>query len=302
LWSAGLVKTGASEREAVYVDPAGHDEGQRPLVEGLVEGPISVSAAFEGSEEIAKARHLARLCLTDVQAVHGLPVSRRAMGMVQLVVSERVTNARKYAPGPCLLTLMIEEGAVQVSVWDSGTAVPAVLAPDPSRIGQHGLESVMAVCQSIAVHREPVASTSRPRWRWPMIPAQTRRVLEIYLQHAWPVARISVAKAFDAAERTEATVGHLRIQAAEQRREWVAGDALSLRQRRRRCGRRREQTVAQVRWTPFPNAGLDCLQHLVIGHAGDDRGCRDSAEREERIGSSCIELLRCSGPIGIGGR
>ncbi|MGW4512624.1 hypothetical protein ACWEO4_11600 [Streptomyces sp. NPDC004393] len=47
-------------------------------------------------------------------------------------------------------------------------------------------------------------------------------VLEIYLQHAWPVARISVAKAFDAAEGTEATVGHLRIKAAEQRREWGA--------------------------------------------------------------------------------
>jgi anti-sigma regulatory factor (Ser/Thr protein kinase) len=115
-----------------------------------------VSAAFEGSEEIAKARDLARVFLTDVQAVHGLPVSRRAMGMVQLVVSELVTNARKYAPGPCLLTLMIEEGAVRVSVWDSGTALPAVLAPDPSRIGQHGLEIVMAVCQSFAVHREPV--------------------------------------------------------------------------------------------------------------------------------------------------
>ncbi|WP_330342694.1 ATP-binding protein [Streptomyces sp. NBC_00557] len=138
------------------MDPAGHDEGRRPLVEGLAEGPISVSAAFEGSEEIAKARHLARLFLTDVQAVHGLPVSSRAMGMVQLVVSELVTNARKYAPGLCLLTLTIEEGAVQVSVWDSGTAVPAVLAPDPSRIGQHGLEIVMAVCQSFAVHREPV--------------------------------------------------------------------------------------------------------------------------------------------------
>jgi hypothetical protein len=35
-----------------------------------------------------------------VQAVHGLPVSERVMGMVQLVVSELVTNARKYAPGP----------------------------------------------------------------------------------------------------------------------------------------------------------------------------------------------------------
>ncbi|GAA3083241.1 ATP-binding protein [Streptomyces rectiviolaceus] len=117
---------------------------------------LSVSAAFEGSEEIAEARDLARSFLSDVQAVHGLPVSKRAMEMVQLVVSELVTNARKYAPGPCLLTMEIEGGAVQVNVWDSNTSLPAVLAPDPGRVGQHGLEIVMAACQSFAVHCEPV--------------------------------------------------------------------------------------------------------------------------------------------------
>ncbi|MEU8467282.1 ATP-binding protein [Streptomyces sp. NPDC029006] len=116
----------------------------------------SVSAAFEGDEGIAAARDLARSFLSDVQAVHGLPVSGRAMGMVQLVVSELVTNARKYAPGPCLLTLTVGDGAVQVSVWDSDPTLPAVLAPDPDRIGQHGLEIVMAVSQSFAVHREPM--------------------------------------------------------------------------------------------------------------------------------------------------
>ncbi|MGW0212194.1 ATP-binding protein [Streptomyces sp. NPDC003233] len=122
----------------------------------LVDRPVSVAAAFEGSEEIAEARDLAQSFLMNLQAVHGLPVSGRAMGMVQLVVSELVTNARKYAPGPCLLTLEIEEGAVEVSVWDSSTMLPSVLAADPDRIGQHGLEIVMAVCRSFAVHREPV--------------------------------------------------------------------------------------------------------------------------------------------------
>jgi anti-sigma regulatory factor (Ser/Thr protein kinase) len=134
------------------MDPAGDGEGQQSLDDAL----ISVSAAFEGSEEIAAARDLARSFLSDVQAVRGLPVSGRAMGMVQLVVSELVTNARKYAPGPCLLTLEVKNGTVLVSVWDSEPTPPAVLAPDPSRIGQHGLEIVMAVCQSFAIHREPV--------------------------------------------------------------------------------------------------------------------------------------------------
>ncbi|MEU6089063.1 ATP-binding protein [Streptomyces sp. NPDC047085] len=134
------------------MDEAAEGDGR----ESLVDRPASVAAAFEGSEEIAEARDLARSFLVNLQAVHGLPVSGRAMGMVQLVVSELVTNARKYAPGPCLLTLKIEEGTVEVSVWDSSTMLPSVLAADPERIGQHGLEIVMAVCRSFAVHREPV--------------------------------------------------------------------------------------------------------------------------------------------------
>ncbi|MET9680633.1 ATP-binding protein [Streptomyces coeruleorubidus] len=130
---------------------AGYEGGQ-----SLMEDLLSVSGAFEGSEDIAVARDLARSFLTDVQTVHGLPVSGRAMGMVQLVVSELVTNARKYAPGPCLLTLEVKGGAVEVTVWDSNPTPPAILPPDPMRIGQHGLEIVMAVGRSFTVHREPV--------------------------------------------------------------------------------------------------------------------------------------------------
>ncbi|MER5886089.1 ATP-binding protein [Streptomyces sp. NPDC001941] len=117
---------------------------------------MTAAAAFDDDAGIAEARDLARDFLARAQAEHGLPVSARAMGVVQLLVSELVTNARKYAPGPCLLTLETVEGTVQVSVWDSGTALPVILAPDPSRVGQHGLEIVMALCVSFAVHREPV--------------------------------------------------------------------------------------------------------------------------------------------------
>lgn len=133
----------------------GHTAGvaeRRPLMADIV----SVSGVFEGSADIAVARELARAFLADVQAVHGLPVSEYAMSGVELVVSELVTNARKYAPGPCLLTLEVVGGTVEVTVWDSNPTPPAVLAPDPTRVGQHGLEIVMAVSQSFAVHREPV--------------------------------------------------------------------------------------------------------------------------------------------------
>ncbi|MFF4764381.1 ATP-binding protein [Streptomyces sp. NPDC001292] len=97
-----------------------------------------------------------RRFMTEVQAVHGIPVSERAMGMVELVVSELVTNAYKYAPGPCLLDLEVVDGAVEVSIWDTDATLPAACPTDPGRVGQHGLEIAMAVCRSFEVRREPV--------------------------------------------------------------------------------------------------------------------------------------------------
>ncbi|WP_436842978.1 ATP-binding protein [Streptomyces collinus] len=128
------------------------DDGRESRADRLVMAAV----AFEGSEDIAEARRLARSFLTDLQTAHGVRVSDRAMGGVQLVVSELVTNARKYAPGPCLLSLEVSEGAVEVTVWDSEPCLPIAQAADPGRVGQHGLEIVMAVCRSFAMHREPV--------------------------------------------------------------------------------------------------------------------------------------------------
>ncbi|MFJ5534726.1 hypothetical protein [Streptomyces sp. NPDC093261] len=61
------------------MDLAGRDEGSEPRTDRL----ISASAASEDSAEIAAARYMARHFPTSPQAVHGLPVSRRAKGMVQ---------------------------------------------------------------------------------------------------------------------------------------------------------------------------------------------------------------------------
>ncbi|MEU4618136.1 ATP-binding protein [Streptomyces umbrinus] len=124
--------------------------------ESLISRPILSAVALDGSEPIAEARHFARGFMTEVQAVHGIPVSERAMSMVQLVVSELVTNTHKYAPGPCLLDLEVSDGAVEISVWDTEETLPAACPADPGRVGQHGLEIAMAVCRSIEVRREPV--------------------------------------------------------------------------------------------------------------------------------------------------
>lgn len=117
--------------------------------------PIACSAAYAGSEPIAAARHLARRFLADVQDVHHLPVSDRALDLVELVVSELVTNTRKYAPGPSRLDLEVRDGCVEVAVWDSNPNPPALLPPDPLRIGQQGLAIVMSVARTFGIEREP---------------------------------------------------------------------------------------------------------------------------------------------------
>jgi anti-sigma regulatory factor (Ser/Thr protein kinase) len=94
--------------------------------------------------------------MKEVQSERGIPVSDRAMDLVQLVVSELLTNACKYAPGPSLLDLELVAGRVEVTVWDTAPVLPVARAADPGRVGQHGLEIVMAVSQSFEVHREPV--------------------------------------------------------------------------------------------------------------------------------------------------
>ncbi|GGY10072.1 ATP-binding protein [Streptomyces minutiscleroticus] len=134
------------------MDEAAPDDDRR-----VDESLVMLSAAYEGAAaDVARARELARGFLARLQGVYGVPVSERVMDTVQLVVSELLTNACKYAPGPCLLDLELTAGQVDVTVWDSAAVLPLAKAADPGRVGQHGLEIVMAVSQGFAVHREPV--------------------------------------------------------------------------------------------------------------------------------------------------
>ncbi|AIS01857.1 ATP-binding protein [Streptomyces glaucescens] len=121
------------------------------------ERTMQTTVALDGEgADIGRARRLAAGFLTRVQAEHGLPISQRAMDLTQLVVSELVTNALKYAPGPVLLDLRIAGDVVEVMVWDSDPVLPIARAADAGRVGQHGLEIVMAVAQGFEAQREPV--------------------------------------------------------------------------------------------------------------------------------------------------
>lgn len=103
---------------------------------------------------IARARRLAAAFLRRVRAEDGLPVSTRELEITQLVVGELVTNARKYAPGPVGLDLCVLGDALEVVVRDGSPALPVARAADPDRVGQHGLEIVMALVQRLDVRRE----------------------------------------------------------------------------------------------------------------------------------------------------
>ncbi|MEU5594771.1 ATP-binding protein [Streptomyces sp. NPDC020298] len=125
---------------------------------------IQTTVALDGDGTcIAQARHLAADFLARVQAEHGLPVSERAMDVTQLVVSELVTNTCKYAPGPVLMDLRITGDLVEVVVWDSDPVLPLARSADAGRVGQHGLEIVMALAHGFEAQREPVGKRNTAR-------------------------------------------------------------------------------------------------------------------------------------------
>ncbi|MFJ7629235.1 ATP-binding protein [Streptomyces sp. NPDC097595] len=115
------------------------------------------SAAYEmASGEIARTREFVRDFLSEAQALRGWAASDRAVDVAQLVVSELATNVCKYAPGPCLLDLESDGAVLGISMWDTGAVLPAASPADPTRVGRHGLEVVLMVCQSFEVRREPL--------------------------------------------------------------------------------------------------------------------------------------------------
>ncbi|MGW4270976.1 ATP-binding protein [Streptomyces seoulensis] len=119
--------------------------------------PTEVTATLSGADLcIAEARDLVADFLGGrIRTELGIRVSARALGDAQLVVSELVTNARKYAPGPVSLELRVTRDVVEVAVRDTDPVLPVARSADAHRIGQHGLEIVKAVAQTFEARREP---------------------------------------------------------------------------------------------------------------------------------------------------
>ncbi|MEE4546579.1 ATP-binding protein [Streptomyces sp. V4-01] len=123
--------------------------------------PLRAGAAFDGgSESIAAARDFCSDFLHAVERGAGPPAyggaRDRLLADMQLVVSELVTNACKYAPGPTALALEIRGASVEISLWDTCGELPAIGRTGPAVVGRHGLEIVLAVCEAVDVRPEPV--------------------------------------------------------------------------------------------------------------------------------------------------
>ncbi|MER7953689.1 MULTISPECIES: ATP-binding protein [unclassified Streptomyces] len=128
---------------------------------------LSASVAYEeadmGVTTIASARDFAADFLTAAPAAGGEPVPQERVDVARLVVSELVTNAVRHAPGPFRVLLEWFEDALDISVADRLDAAPAPRPHDPQRVGQHGLEIVVAVCESVRVERELTGKRVRAR-------------------------------------------------------------------------------------------------------------------------------------------
>ncbi|MFE4856761.1 ATP-binding protein [Streptomyces sp. NPDC056670] len=106
------------------------------------------SAAWDTTElSIADARDAVRTLLTRA----GHRPDDRPVQDAQLVVSELVTNALRHAPGPGHLSLEVlpDAAELRITVRDSCPEPPEPRAPNPLRIGGHGLILVTRLCDRL---------------------------------------------------------------------------------------------------------------------------------------------------------
>ncbi|WOP38693.1 ATP-binding protein [Streptomyces sp. Li-HN-5-13] len=146
------------------------------------DGLIRACAAYRGSPpDIAAARDLTQEFLARVQSVHGLLLAPPTADAVRLVVSELVTNACKHTSGPCVLELRADRSAVKVVVSDAEPVLPVIEEADPRRVGRHGLEIVLSLCDRLTFDRTPVGKCVTA-----VVPLPSRPSRGSMRRAAWP--------------------------------------------------------------------------------------------------------------------
>jgi hypothetical protein len=117
------------------VDDSVDEDGFQQFVDNeLGEG---FRAIFDGGLGAVVAARLAAGRFLDGLAAVRPPGARDVLGDVVLVVSELVTNAVKFAPGPITLGLRLTVAGVHVVVGDTSTVLP--FAREVGAVGEGGL-------------------------------------------------------------------------------------------------------------------------------------------------------------------
>ncbi len=144
------------------------EPGQGPAsVEVPPSAEVLLSAeVFDGEPGcIALARALADRFLTRLAVECLARIGEHTRSDLMLAVSELVTNADRYSHGPYMLELEGNAERISVTVYDSSTAMPVLYAPDPSRLGGHGMEIVVALCDRLTAERVPVGKRIRAEFQ-----------------------------------------------------------------------------------------------------------------------------------------
>ncbi|MFJ5708602.1 ATP-binding protein [Streptomyces sp. NPDC093105] len=140
---------------------------ERAIPEPLLSASVVYAAASRGGAIAAARAFTAEFLAAAPTVLHG-PVGDDRVELAQLVVSELVTNAIRHTAGPCRLLLELGRDILEISVFDQEQAAPVPRGHDPRRIGQHGVEIVVAVCESLTV--EPAPEGKRVRARLSLLP------------------------------------------------------------------------------------------------------------------------------------
>ncbi|MBL1292029.1 ATP-binding protein [Streptomyces sp. NE06-03E] len=132
-------------------------QGSPPSTEVLLTAEV-----FDGEPGcIAQARALADRFLARLVAEWLAVLGEHTRSDLMLAVSELITNADRYSHGPYLLELEGDARRISVTVYDSSTALPVLYSPDPARLGGHGMEIVVALCDRLTAERVPVGKRIR---------------------------------------------------------------------------------------------------------------------------------------------
>ncbi|MFC8920657.1 ATP-binding protein [Streptomyces sp. NPDC057116] len=143
--------------------PAPQESGQEtPAPTGLTAADVASTTYTDLDGAIASARDFVAAFLLAKAAV-GVTMGPTTVGDARLVISELVTNVVRHASGPCQVDLELIGQVLHIAVSDTHPVAPIAHAPDPQRVGQHGLEIVLAVCEGVEVEPLPWGKRVRAR-------------------------------------------------------------------------------------------------------------------------------------------